>query len=207
MTNQNWKVAICKLAVLSVMGGCAIDPGDESISESPEEAVSSLWVGPDAAAATRQAEGLRAIVKNNPGSRIISSSEVELSEGVVADFAVNPNDLQGCPTFWLCLNSNSNFGGEQIRFFNCTNENLGNYRMSNGSAWNDQVSSIRNAQSGSNAQARFYNYDGSGSVTDPSNWRFVLALNIGHYLRDLSQDTSADGGNANDKIDIVHVCG
>jgi Peptidase inhibitor family I36 len=193
---------------VALVGGCAIDPGEESVSEGKDDLASSLPTAPGGVpASASQAEGMRAIIKNNPGARIISASEVELGDGVVVDVPINPHDVQGCPKFWLCLSSDANFGGEQIRFFNCTNENLGNYRMSNGSSWNDKVSSIRNAQAGSNAQARFYNYSGSGSVTDPSNWRFVISLNIGNYLRDLSQDSSADGGNANDKIDIVHVCG
>ena len=185
--------------VLSAMASCALDPGDDASAETKDELVSPV--------PTTQAEGMRALVANNPGARIISASEVELGDGVVVDMPANTNDVQGCPKFWLCLSSNANFGGEQIRFFNCKNENLGNYRMSNGSGWNDTVSSIRNAQTGSNAQARFYNFDGTGSVDDPNHWRFVLPLNIGSYLRDLSKDSSADGGNANDKIDIVHVCG
>jgi hypothetical protein len=145
------------------------------------------------------------ILLHNPGSHRISPDSVQVGDGVVISVGVQPNALQGCATFWICLNQNKDFGGELLRFEACRDENLGNYHMSNGTRWNDQVSSIRNAQS-SGVQSRFYNYDGSGDPNNSSNWRFVLALNAGHYLRNLASDTSADGGNANDKIDIVHVC-
>ena len=182
-----------------------MEPGEAFDSQTTDDLESSFPVVPEGATSL-QAEGLRALVRNNPGARIISASEVQLSEGVVVDFPAAPNDVQSCPTFWLCLSEHANFGGEQIRFFNCGDENLGNYRMTNGRNWRDVVSSIRNAQAGSNAQARFYTFDSSG-ITTPSHWKLILGLNIGSYLRDLSKDTSLEGGNANDKIDIVHVCG
>ncbi len=109
--------------------------------------------------------------------------------------SVDSMDVEGCPNNSLCLSEDKNFGGEYLPFPDCLTHQLSESRMSDGRQWNDQVSSIRNAHSG--GQARFYNYheDGVGY--------FVLALNAGHYLKDLSQDTSAEGGNANDKIDYV----
>jgi hypothetical protein len=201
---QTWSgIALVMGLMAPWLGGCGVD-SEESPSEANDELVS---LDPGEVATTAwQANGLRATLNNNPGARLISSHEVELRDGVVVDIPASPLDVQGCPKFWLCLSSDSEFNGEQIRFFNCNNEFLGNYRMTNGKAWTDQVSSIRNAQAGSNAQARFYNLDGSGSL-DPSHWHLVVALNINNYLRNLMKDSSADGGNANDKIDIVHVCG
>jgi hypothetical protein len=144
---------------------------------------------------------IKGILRHNPGSHRISSTEVEVGDGVVISVA---SDLKGCPKYWLCLSQYDNFGGQYINFTKCQDENLGNYSMSDGRRWNDKVSSIRNAQVG--VQSRFYNYSGSGDPNNPSNWRFVIALNSGHYLRDLSKDSSADGGNADNKIDIVRVC-
>jgi hypothetical protein len=161
---------------------------------------------PTSVPSTNQVElRINSLLQHNPGSHRISPNQIQVADGAVISVAAQPNDVQGCPTFWLCLSENSNFGGDQIRFEACRNENLGNYHMAGGRAWNDQISSIRNAQS-SGIQSRFYNYDGSGDPNNSSNWRFVLPLNAGHYLRNLANDSSADGGNANDKIDIVHVC-
>jgi hypothetical protein len=97
------------------------------------------------------------ILLHNPGSHRISPSSVQVADGVVISVGAQPDALQGCATFYICLSQNRDFGGEQIRFQACRNENLGNYRMSNGTPWNDQVSSIRNAQS-SGIQSRLYNY-------------------------------------------------
>jgi hypothetical protein len=160
-----------------------------------------------AAAAAWVEDQVAAILRNNLGSQRIGANEVELAEGVVVTVSAQPSAVQGCPAYHLCLNEHSNFGGEQLKLYACRNVNLGNLEMRDGRRWNDKVSSIRNAQVGSGAQARFYNYDGSGDPGNPRNWRLILALNPGRYLRDLSKDSSADGGDANDKIDIVHVCG
>lgn len=154
---------------------------------------------------TRVEQDVQALLRLNPGSRRIATNVVEVNEGVTISVPLQINSVEGCATYWLCLSENSNFGGEQLRFQACHNENLSEYRMSNGRTWNDRVSSIRNARGGG-VQSRFYNYDGSGDPDDSSNWKFVIALNSGNYLRDLSKDTSADGGYANDKIDIVDVC-
>ncbi|MGW4213463.1 hypothetical protein ACWEIJ_36135 [Lentzea sp. NPDC004789] len=153
----------------------------------------------------RVEQDVQAVLRLNPGSHRITTNVVEVGKGVRISVPVQVNSVLGCATHWLCLSEHANFGGYQISFEACRNENLGNYHMPDGRSWNDQVSSIRNAQSGG-VQSRFYNYSGSGDPNDSRNWNFVIALNSGHYLRDLSRDTSADGGNANDKIDIVHVC-
>jgi hypothetical protein len=153
-----------------------------------------------------QDERVAAVLANNPGARAVGPGKVELSDGIFLNVPVQPFDVQGCPTQSLCLSQHANFAGDQLQFIRCRDVNLGNLRMRDGRPWNDKVSSIRNAQVGNDAQARFYNYDGTGNPDSPSNWRFVIAVNINRYLRDLSRDSSADGGSANDKIDIVHVC-
>jgi hypothetical protein len=157
------------------------------------------------------------LLKYNPGAKRIGTNAVQLEKGVIA--RVHPRSKlvpnvsvsfcsagHGASVGWLCLYQNANWGGAELDFTVCANRNLGNYNMGNGVAWNDQVSSIDNDQT-SSVQSRFYNYDGTGDPNSSSNWNLVVAVNAGHYLRDLSSDTSADGGNANDKIDIVHVCG
>lgn len=162
---------------------------------------------------------IHGLLKYNPGAKRIGPDSVELEKGVIVTVhpdsgssgvvpAVSPSLCSlrhGVSAGWLCLYQNSNFGGDEIDFTVCANRNLGDYRMADGRAWNDQISSIDNDQT-SGVQSRFYNYDGSGDPNSSANWALVIVVNAGHYLRDLSQDSSADGGSANDKIDIVHVC-
>ncbi|MFC3896812.1 peptidase inhibitor family I36 protein [Lentzea rhizosphaerae] len=172
-----------------------------AFTASPASAVDAT----DSHANARVEQEVQAVLRLNPGSHRVAPNVVEVDEGVTISVPTQINDIQNCKTSYLCLSEHANFGGHQISFWKCRDVNLGYYKLPDGRTWNDQVSSIRNAQS-RGVQSRFYNYDGSGDPDSPSNWRFVIALNAGHYLRDLSRDTSADGGYANDKIDIVHVC-
>ncbi|MFI1090977.1 peptidase inhibitor family I36 protein [Streptomyces sp. NPDC020917] len=147
-----------------------------------------------ASASADQAQVARkvaAILAHNPGSIQIGTDSVELEKGVVMQPASGPS---GCANGWLCMFQNSNFGGYEIKFYACGSQNLANYIAPDGRNWTNRVSSIDNSQTGG-VQSRFYN-----------NGHLVIVLNAGHYLRDLSKDSSADGGNANDKIDTVRVC-
>jgi hypothetical protein len=146
---------------------------------------------------------VQALLRTNPGSRRVGDNAVGVEKGVVVRVP-KTDAVLGCRDFYLCLNEHSNLRGIQLDLTRCGDVNLGRIGMGDGRVWNDRVPSIRNAQS-SWVQSRFYNFDGSGNPDDPSNWMFVLPLNASHYLRDLSKVSSADGGNANDKIDIVHV--
>ena len=171
----------------------------------PVASAATVDTSPAAGSANLQVESeVQGLLRFNPGARRVAGNAVDVGNGVVITI-IQPNSLQGCDTGWLCLNADSDFRGAFINFFFCGDVNLGRMHMSDGRLANDQVSSIRNAQTGG-VQSRFYNYDGSGDPDSPANWRLVLGLNAGSYLRDLSKDTSLDGGNANDKIDIVHVC-
>jgi hypothetical protein len=169
--------------------------------------------GPGADDTQRVEHEVGELLRLNPGSHRISATEVELRPGLVASVppartgsgGVVAADVQGCRTSYVCLNEHADFRGYGISLIQCGLVNLYDSFMPDGRRWSDQVSSIRNAQTGG-LQARFHNYSGSGPMLDPANWRLVLVLNAGHYLKNLTKDSSADGGNANDKIDIVHVC-
>ncbi|HEX6469748.1 MAG TPA: hypothetical protein VF069_11685 [Streptosporangiaceae bacterium] len=159
----------------------------------------------------RQVSGL---LKYNPGAKRISTDSVQLAKGVVVTVQPRTASLvsvslcsfrHGDSVGWLCMYQNSNWGGYNLDLYKCGNVNLANYHMGDGRPWNDQISSIDNDQT-SGVQSRFYNYKGSGDPNSSANWNLVIVLNAGHYLRNLADDSSADGGNANDKIDIVHVC-
>ncbi|MFD7655814.1 hypothetical protein ACFV4N_17715 [Actinosynnema sp. NPDC059797] len=169
--------------------------------------------GPVADDAQRVEREVRELLRLHPGSHRIGTTEVELRPGLVASVPpartgsgeIGAADTQGCRTSYVCLNEHADFRGYGIALIECGVADLYESFMPDGRRWSDQVSSIRNAQTGG-LQARFHNYSGSGTRLDPANWRLVLVLNAGHYLKNLTKDSSADGGNANDKIDIVHVC-
>jgi hypothetical protein len=167
------------------------------------------WAGPTSvqqatSASSDLAANVQKIVELNAGSHQVSADTVQLGPG--AFMTVSAASVSGtCATGWLCLYQHANFGGYALRFTVCRLENLGNYVMPNGQRWNDQVSSIDNPQTGG-VVSRFYNYKGSGDPMNLANSNPVIAVTAGHYLRDLSKDSSFDGGTANDKIDIVRVC-
>lgn len=74
----------------------------------------------------------------------------------------------------------------------------GNYYISSGNSWRDDISSIWNHQTGG-VVSYFYDWKGLGYVR-------VGSLSAGNYLQDLTRDRAADGGNWNDRIDQVAVC-
>jgi hypothetical protein len=161
------------------------EENDENMQQEPPNM-------PSESAVESQIEG---ILRHNPGSYQISPTEVQLSDGAVMTVAAK--DVRGCPTNYLCLSRDADFGAPHLSFSDCNfPKNLSDYQMPDGGVWNDRVSSIRNAKRG--GTAAFYNVDAAGVQ------RLVIAVNAGTYLRDLSKDPSAEGGNANDKIDTVH---
>ena len=85
----------------------------------------------------------------------------------------------------------------QARLYYCNTQNLGNYYISAGNSWRDDISSIWNHQTGG-VVSYFYDWKGLGYVR-------VGSLSAGNYLQDLTRDRAADGGNWNDRIDQVSV--
>jgi hypothetical protein len=166
------------------------------------------------AAANRQvADALAA----NPGSRRISPTSVLLAPGVVvtvpgpvtagATMTVPvPRSRQvtvaaadtSCASGWLCMWQHVYRAGARLAFYYCNTQNLGNYYISSGNSWRDDISSIWNHQTGG-VVSYFYDWKGLGYVR-------VGSLSAGNYLQDLTRDRAADGGNWNDRIDQVSVC-
>jgi Peptidase inhibitor family I36 len=167
-----------------------------------------------AAAADRQ---VTEALKANPGSRRISPTSVLLAPGVVmtipgpvtagATMAVPlPGGKQvtvaaadsSCASGWLCMWQHIYRGGAKLAFYYCRTEYLGNYYISSGNSWRDDISSIWNNQTGG-VLSGFYDWKLAG-------YRLVGYLSAGNYLQDLTRDRAADGGNWNDRIDQVAVC-
>ena len=172
------------------------------------------------AAANRQvADALAA----NPGSRRISATSVLLAPGVVmtvsgpvsagATMSVPTQNggqmvvaaalpVSSCPSGWLCVwqhvYRNANQAGAVLRFYYCRTEYLGNYNISAGNSWRDDISSIWNNQTGG-ALSGFYDWKALG-------YRLVGYLRAPNYLQDLTRDRAVDGGNWNDRIDQIAVC-
>lgn len=147
----------------------------------------------DESAIESQIEG---ILTNNPGSYQISPTEVQLSNGAV--MKVDTLDVQGCPTNSVCLSEHADFEGEQLSYSNCSPQVLAESKTSEGGRWNDRVSSMRNAKVGGYIATYTCANPHTSSGCEP-----VIDLPAGRYLRDLREDASNEGGNANDKIDLV----
>lgn len=146
-------------------------------------------------------ETVAGIIAANPGATQVGPNEVQLDDGVIvivpsAGAALHPDSASGaCKGGNLCLFENRNFGGAILQLSGpCRTVDLRNRNLDRNHSWSNVVSSIDNPDPGT-GPARFYN-----------NGHLVIAVGKGHYLRDLSQDTSADGGSANDKIDTVQTC-
>jgi hypothetical protein len=171
---------------------------------------------PSAAAADRQ---VAAALAANPGSRRISATSVLLAPGVVmtvpgpvaaGSTMTVPTQSGGqmvvaaaaadstCASGWLCMWQHIYRGGAKLAFYYCRTENLGNYYISAGNSWRDDISSIWNHQTGG-VVSYFYDWKLVGYVR-------VGSLSAGNYLQDLTRDRAADGGNWNDRIDQVSVC-
>jgi hypothetical protein len=172
-----------------------------------------------AAANSQVAEALAA----NPGSRRISATSVLLAPGVImtvpgpvstgATMTVPTQSggqmrvaaalpVNACPSGYLCVwqhvYRNANQAGAVLRFYYCRTEYLGNYNISPGNSWRDDISSIWNNQTGG-ALSGFYDWKALG-------YRLVGYLRAPNYLQDLTRDRAADGGNWNDRIDQIAVC-
>ena len=146
---------------------------------------------PVAAADRQVADALAA----NPGSRRISPTSVQLAPGVVMTVAAADTS---CASGWLCMWQHVYRAGAKLAFYYCNTQNLGNYYISPGNSWRDDISSIWNHQTGG-VVSYFYDWKGLGYVR-------VGSLSAGNYLQDLTRDRAADGGNWNDRIDQVSVC-
>jgi len=172
-----------------------------------------------AAADSRVAAALAA----NPGSRRISATSVLLAPGVImtvpgqvatgATMTVPTQNggqmvvaaalpVNACPSGYLCVwqhvYRNANQAGAVLRFYYCRTEYLGNYNISAGNSWRDDISSIWNNQTGG-VLSGFYDWKALG-------YRLVGYLRAPNYLQDLTRDRAADGGNWNDRIDQIAVC-
>jgi hypothetical protein len=168
------------------------------------------------AAADRQ---VAAVLAANPGSRRISATSVLLAPGVVmtvpgpvaaGSTMTVPTPSGGqmvvaaaaadstCASGWLCMWQHIYRAGARLAFYYCRTENLGNYSISSGNSWRDDISSIWNHQTGG-VVSYFYDWKLVGYVR-------VGSLSAGNYLQDLTRDRAADGGNWNDRIDQVSVC-
>lgn len=146
-------------------------------------------------------ETVAGVIAANPGAMQVGPDEVQLEDGMIvivpsAGGAIHPDSVSGrCTGGNLCLFVDSNFNGAILQLSGaCRTVDLRQRFRGTGLPWSNAVSSIDNPAPGS-GPARFYN-----------NGRLMLALAKGHYLRDLSQDTSDDGGNADNKIDTVRIC-
>jgi hypothetical protein len=158
-----------------------------------------------------------AVLAANLGSRRISATSVLLAPGVVmtvpgpvtagATMTVPvPGGRQvtvavadtSCASGWLCMWQHVYRAGAKLAFYYCNTQNLGNYYISPGNSWRDDISSIWNHQTGG-VVSYFYDWKGLGYVR-------VGSLSAGNYLQDLTRDRAADGGTWNDRIDQVSVC-
>jgi hypothetical protein len=158
-------------------------------------------------------------VAANPGSRRISSTSVLLAPGVVmtvpgpvaaGSTMTVPTQSGGqmvvaaaaadstCTSGWLCMWQHVYRAGAKLQFYYCNTQNLGNYYISPGNSWRDDISSIWNHQTGG-VVSYFYDWKGLGYIR-------VGSVSAGKYLQDLTRDRAADGGKWNDRIDQVSVC-
>jgi len=212
-------VAVLATALSSALPAAA-NPTTDGAKTMPAGVTVADKGKPTPAAANRQ---VTAALAANPGSRRISATSVLLAPGVVmtvpgpvsADATMTVPTQNGdqmrvaaalpvssCPSGWLCVwqhvYRNANQAGAVLRFYYCRTEYLGNYNISAGNSWRDDISSIWNNQTGG-ALSAFYDWKALG-------YRLVGYLRAPKYLQDLTRDRAADGGNWNDRIDQIAVC-
>lgn len=163
--------------------------------------------------------GMDDVLSRMPGAKQLDDRTILVAPGLVMRLPaptpavavgaqandVAPMDLEAyCSQWYVCIFSNSNYSGAQLDFYTCGQEwNLGNVAFPGGGYWNDKTSSIINNQNGSGATSYFYNH-----ISD-NNWSKILTALVQTHRANLALDNVEDGsgGNANDKIDGVHVCG
>jgi hypothetical protein len=209
-----------RLATLLVIAAIATALGGVAPAAAGGKPMPATPAQRSVAAANRQVTDALAA---NPGSRRISATSVLLAPGVTmtvpgpvsasATMTVPTQNggqmrvaaalpVNACPSGWLCVwqhvYRNANQAGAVLRFYYCRTEYLGNYNISAGNSWRDDISSIWNNQTGG-ALSGFYDWKALG-------YRLVGYLRAPNYLQDLTRDRAADGGNWNDRIDQIAVC-
>jgi hypothetical protein len=195
------------VAVAAVVGLLAVSTAAANASTNNQGVRGRTTAAAQVSVETR----VQGLLRNNPGSHRVGPSSVEVTKGHVVT-ACTPPQCSGpwdskCAVYNLCLFQHADWGGYKHSFYYCGNYNLYNIRMDDGRTFNDQVSSVENAQIGSSAVSRLYDYRGSGDPMNFNNDDLIITLAPGHWLRNLSQDSAEHGGgNANDRIDVVHVC-
>lgn len=180
--------------LVSTLPACLADPSDPDTGAT----------GDPSNTADSVAQKVARLIAFNPGATQVGPNMVKLGEGVTAivpseqDLVINPRSASGrCLGGNLCLFQDSNFGGSILQISTCSTVNLATLNMDNGHPWNNQASSIDNPLPRTGQAQFFDNTNGTG---------FMLAVAGGHFLKNLTSDTSATGGNANDKIGSVKPC-
>ncbi|MET9535440.1 peptidase inhibitor family I36 protein [Streptomyces sp. NPDC006649] len=171
------------LAVTAALAAAAFALGSANASAAPH----------DTPQQARLAQQMHRALALNPGSHQLNSHAIELDKGGVMDLTLADGN---CTSGRLCVYKDRNFSGGGTYWSTCTTQDLRNYRWPDGTPVAGNISSIDNRNQYGGVQSRFY---------DSSN-RFMIAVNSGHYLRDLAFDTSATGGNPNDRIYKMKVC-
>ena len=209
-----------RLATLLVIAAIATALGGVAPAAAGGKPMPATPAQRSVAAANRQVTDALAA---NPGSRRISATSVLLAPGVTmtvpgpvsasATMTVPTQNggqmrvaaalpVNACPSGWLCVwqhvYRNANQAGAVLRFYYCRTEYLGNYNISAGNSWRDDISSIWNNQTGG-VLSGFYDWKALG-------YQLVGYLRAPNYLQDLTRDRAADGGNWNDRIDQIAVC-
>jgi hypothetical protein len=217
MKEQDWtgmkeirSRGVASILALFVAGGVALSQAGCTEVMQDDEGDSDESMGLDAESMEAQSVKLQLdiadVLTRTPGARQISVNEIELAPGLHMKLplpdkgTINVQDAH-CPFQYLCAYQHRDFGGAELNFLTCGREwNLGNYAFPGGGWWNDKISSVINNQT-PGTRSFFYNHISS------NNWTRVLSINAGNYLRNLAFDTAEGGGNLNDIIDGVHVCG
>ncbi|MEV0263891.1 peptidase inhibitor family I36 protein [Streptomyces sp. NPDC050617] len=137
------------------------------------------------------AQQVRQALAHNPGSRQIDAHTIALGKGAFMDLADGK-----CSRGRLCVYKDSNFSGGAMYWSTCTTQDLRRFHWPNGESAVGSISSIDNRNQYGDVQSRFYD----------SRDRFMIAVNAGHYLKDLSKDSSQTGGSPNDKTYKIKVC-
>lgn len=168
----------------------------------------------DAAAAEqgRIETQISAILRLNPGSRRVDTYSVELEPGAIMTISASATGGRAqdvgtlgfgeCPWLYVCGWQLAGATGYRLQFTQCDRwYYLENFTMPDGRDWRDKITSIYNAQSGSNATAEFVDTLGNGS------WFTVGRIAPGGQRANLALDTAPDGRSWNDRIDKIWACG
>lgn len=129
---------------------------------------------PDAATLAVQRE-VAGLLRANPGSRQLDATSIEVDPGVVITVPSPARSATRglpfiCATGWLCLWQDEWYQGNRISFYFCNYFDLSQYHLSDGSPWNDRVTSVGNNQATSTAL--FWNWNSSKY---PETWDLLFA--------------------------------